>query len=334
MIDGHQFTQTALDILHPTSTLRRQGFTCSHGSFVARVIELAQLSSSNLVIAWFFLHKYSCNSMLAPESEPEEDSMTIYLLLTALILSNKLYDDQSFTLKTWISLIQRSSPPQRFSACLKTLDAMERHFLAALDYRVSYKALDNDVQFWRLVPSYVTCFDQHIPANNYASPAPVQAVAPAPQIPWPNPSYYTPLSNGPSFSDQVPLTPVTPLFAIYPGNQATPPTPFEAALFPMTKASTSVHRGARLQMPRVTKPASRAKTYKGQNHSKTLSAPVAGWTDAHIFGRPQVWIWRRTRRFQGYIPKPSRFFNLYTFNLMTIRIDGKKDTSSCEMFAH
>lgn len=112
--------------------------TMSRSSQLAAVISTLDLSPSNLALALVFLDKYTCNTVnsLGPGSAP------YYIIISALVVANKYLNDQSYTLKTWQSVLYKC----KIDVLLPLLNQLETHFLSALDYTLTSK---HDVRMWR-----------------------------------------------------------------------------------------------------------------------------------------------------------------------------------------
>lgn len=124
--------------------------------YLCSLINTCQFTMQNLVISLYFLHKYTKNQVNSSDSE---SNLTIYLVLTSLILSNKTFDDQSYTLKTWnnicngISKTTTLGDKSKDNLKLVTIDfkllkSLELHFLSCLNYSLSFLQIDVDDSFW------------------------------------------------------------------------------------------------------------------------------------------------------------------------------------------
>lgn len=116
-------------------------FRTKHATFLKELIINSQLSPTNLIISLYYLYKYyHQNTIISTRlekaegggsNEMEMDSMHIYLIVTSIILSNKCYDDQSYTLKTWAIIINntcKTSCAGSFNVDLQLLNSMEAYF--------------------------------------------------------------------------------------------------------------------------------------------------------------------------------------------------------------
>ncbi|KAM9887680.1 hypothetical protein OXX69_013261, partial [Metschnikowia pulcherrima] len=75
---------------------------------LAKVIDSLDLSPSNLAVALIYLHKYQSNTVNTLDRY-EADTLHHYMIITSLILANKFINDQSYTLKTWLSVLHKCS---------------------------------------------------------------------------------------------------------------------------------------------------------------------------------------------------------------------------------
>lgn len=100
---------------------------------LAHVIDTLDLSPANLAVSLVFLGKYTSNSVNVLDLS-DSDLLHYYTVIASLILANKFINDQSYTLKTWQSILARCL---RFDAPLSMLNQLEMNFLAALDYSLA-----------------------------------------------------------------------------------------------------------------------------------------------------------------------------------------------------
>lgn len=125
------FIQCALQLVS------REGH-CSLSAQLAQAIYALDLSPSNLALALVFLDRYTSNAVncLGPGTAP------YYTIISALAVANKYLNDQSYTLKTWKSVLHKCT---KFKVLLTLLNQLETHFLAALDYCLTSK---HDSRMW------------------------------------------------------------------------------------------------------------------------------------------------------------------------------------------
>lgn len=238
----------------PTETLRYYAeFNRKYAGFVSLLVYNLQLTPINLVIALYYLHRYQENSVIEhskgelPESEDSVNSLDIYLIITALVLSNKSYDDQSYTLQTWVNIINNTAKQTSvpITGDLKLLNTLELYFLLSLDYKLSFASIGNCVEFWNIFATSPLSIKPHVVQNmmstvtETSSPAPLPVTPPAPQtlvmappmappvamqfapaIPLvcQLPPLQTPLMSSPAtFTSSVclPLTPLTPSYEMH-----------------------------------------------------------------------------------------------------------------------
>lgn len=95
-----------------------------------QIICQSQLTHTNMAIALYFLYRYLRNTL--NQCDP---SMTYQIMLTALVLSNKSFDDQSYTLKTWSNLLDMD---------LSILNQLEAHFLNVTNFSLPFNKIDEE----------------------------------------------------------------------------------------------------------------------------------------------------------------------------------------------
>ncbi|KAI5957411.1 hypothetical protein CANMA_004415 [Candida margitis] len=208
-------------------------FQTKYGTFLADLITNSQLSSTNLIISLYYLYKhYHQNTILYTKLEKAQqypqtstddtgiDSMHIYTIITSLILSNKSFDDQSYTLKTWWIIINNTCKNCKFGSTvdvdLKLLNTMESFFLSSLDFKLSFTGMSSDGTFWSLFNQGVVANIDDVTISMFKSLAGTsveeeEAVAASLLI--------TPIKTQ-SFQSQVMTQPPPPLISI---NSITPP---------------------------------------------------------------------------------------------------------------
>ena len=123
----------------------------SYHDFFNSLINTCELLKQNLAILLYYLYKYKSNEVNNNDCS-EGSNFSVYLVLTSLILCNKTYDDQSYTLKTWVSICESISG---LDVSLKLLLSLETHFMAALNYRVSFTKITTDAPFWKLLRQHL-----------------------------------------------------------------------------------------------------------------------------------------------------------------------------------
>lgn len=97
-------------------------------------IETLDLPSNNLALSLVLLDKYQQNS-INTLSHDEGDNTRYYAIVASLILANKYLNDQSYTIKTWQSILCKCS---KLRPTLGLLNQLESHFLSVLNYRLSW----------------------------------------------------------------------------------------------------------------------------------------------------------------------------------------------------
>ncbi|KAI3402755.2 hypothetical protein KGF56_004429 [Candida oxycetoniae] len=160
-------------------------FNNKYGKFIQELISNSQIASINLVISIYYLYQhYHHNSILRHKVQNENalekeetsanveeftDSMVIYMIIASLILSNKSFDDQSYTLKTWWIIIDNTNRSQpTVNIDIKLLNTIEAYFLASLDYKLSFIEMSSDDQFWKLIEDG-GCINNNNNNNNSSS---------------------------------------------------------------------------------------------------------------------------------------------------------------------
>ncbi|KAK6203459.1 uncharacterized protein RJT21DRAFT_113358 [Scheffersomyces amazonensis] len=152
-----------------------QEFNRKYGNFIRKLIENSQLTRSNLIISLYYLYKYyNYNGILNHNSQPFKDSdseelnvsidysLIINLIIVSLILSNKCFDDQSYTLKTWLIIINNTMGKSTLDnnhnkkiikIDLKLINSLESYFLCSVNYSLSFIKLSKDYNFWNILSS-------------------------------------------------------------------------------------------------------------------------------------------------------------------------------------
>lgn len=109
---------------------------------VANVIRALDLSPVNMALALVFLHRYQQNEVNSMDSS-ECENLPYYLMISSLVLANKCLNDQSYTLKLWLSILRKCLA---LLPSLTLLNQMEAHMLAALNYKLSAA---HDLLLWK-----------------------------------------------------------------------------------------------------------------------------------------------------------------------------------------
>ncbi|EGW35095.1 uncharacterized protein SPAPADRAFT_58237 [Spathaspora passalidarum NRRL Y-27907] len=200
-----------------------QAFNNKYGKFIQQLIINSQLSSTNLMISLYYLYKYYHHNHILDfqfDEDVEESSMIVYLVITSLILSNKSFDDQSYTLKTWLIIINNTKN-HVIKVDLKLLNYLEGYFLCCLDFKLSFVDMHNDDQFWKVFTSSATIFkvnntiigkfkslvevstteptascscDESVISSTFSSPLLSSIMSPSTTINYSSPLSYTPLT--------------------------------------------------------------------------------------------------------------------------------------------
>lgn len=109
-------------------------------SKIIKLVKISKLTVENLIIAIYLLYKFLNNNVVAITDK----KLIQNLIIMSFILSNKLFNDQSYTFKTWINLIEVVKIPIN----MKMLKQLEIFFLNCLDYKLDYKFIMNDEKLW------------------------------------------------------------------------------------------------------------------------------------------------------------------------------------------
>lgn len=111
-----------------------------------KLVKVSKLSIENLVISIKLLYHFQTNAVV----KIDDTNLVTNLIIISYILSNKLYNDQSYTFKTWIDLIQASKIR---GIDMKLLKQVEVFFLNVIDYNMNFKYMVRDDKFWGFVGS-------------------------------------------------------------------------------------------------------------------------------------------------------------------------------------
>lgn len=122
--------------------------------FLVRLIDTLKLLLTNLVISLNYLHRYTlANSVHQPRIEDDGSdagasiSMVCYTIVASLVLLNKNYNDQSYTLKTWYNISHDQLGFKNISLAL--LNQLEQHFLSVVNYLLNFNNISNrHDRFW------------------------------------------------------------------------------------------------------------------------------------------------------------------------------------------
>lgn len=147
-----------------TSIVSFDKFNLKYGKFIKNLIVNSQLNSSNLIISLYYLFKHYhqnqvLNHCINNSDNNETNCIIIYNLMISLILSNKSLDDQSYTLKTWLIIINNSLSSSSSSLSndkklinidLKLLNYLEGFFLSSLNYELGFKNMNQCNEFWQI----------------------------------------------------------------------------------------------------------------------------------------------------------------------------------------
>lgn len=198
-----------------------------YSQFLIQLISASQMSKTNLAIALHYLRLYKKNTVnqLDPNENPQ---MANAVIVTALILSNKIFDDHCYTITTWINMINQIPDHPQFT--VKLLTSLEAHFLACVDYKVLLHSVTPHLMINRPTTNCIpTCMmPAHLPiippANTSITTPPIYTqpqmatpvtVVPTPMVPAFAPGITTGITPGitTKYPDiYMPLTPETPAY--------------------------------------------------------------------------------------------------------------------------
>lgn len=131
-------------------------FSYKYSKFIRNLIINSQLTSSNLIISLYYLYKHYhqntvLNHSINNHDNNEINSVIVYNIIISLVLCNKCLDDQSYTLKTWLIIINNSlSNKKLINIDLKLLNYLEGFFLSSLNYELGFKSMNQAHEFWEI----------------------------------------------------------------------------------------------------------------------------------------------------------------------------------------
>lgn len=121
-------------------------FNNLYSNYLINLIKSLKLSTTNLIISLNFLYKYQSLNSMNQINLNDDVSILNYLILTSLILSNKSFNDQSYTIKTWFNISNDQLNFKKLS--INLLNHFENHFLSVVNYNLNYNKIMYDDQFW------------------------------------------------------------------------------------------------------------------------------------------------------------------------------------------
>lgn len=183
---------TSHSLLNPATTRAHyERFAKKYARFLTRLIDTLKLLLTNLVISLNYLHRYSLLNavhLLRLEDDCSDAgasiSMVCYAIVTSLILLNKNYNDQSYTLKTWYNISHDQLGFKNMSLAL--LNQLEQHFLLVVNYLLNFNNISNKHdRFWDQLTrqlalyhpylmscsGYIVQFQKHVSADAAGAPA-------------------------------------------------------------------------------------------------------------------------------------------------------------------
>lgn len=144
--DIDTYLKVAFEIL--TNLKVSDDFSRYYGSLMEKILRASQMTKHALIVSWFYICKYSSNTVVNVAQE-ENKGFIFNLIISSLILSNKILEDNCYSMKMWSDMLNSL---KENSYDLKILLQLEMHFLAALDYLVSYAGVCEE-SFWSLLES-------------------------------------------------------------------------------------------------------------------------------------------------------------------------------------
>ncbi|PVH15294.1 uncharacterized protein CXQ87_003132 [Candidozyma duobushaemuli] len=135
------------------------------------VLDTLDLSSANLALSIVLLARYKENSVNTLSlGDTSAVATAYYAMIASLVLANKYMNDQSYTLKTWHSILGKCS---RLAPSLPFLNQLESHFLSALNFSLRSQVEENYPVPLPPVPAVA-------PVASAAAAAPPPTVMPTP----------------------------------------------------------------------------------------------------------------------------------------------------------
>lgn len=180
-------------------------FCLQYCSLLKQIIQSSQLSSINLIISWYYLYKYTSNTVCVIDAEGDL-SLIKHLIFTSFILANKTFDDQCYSCKTWCNIANSSATNYKYD--LKLINNLESHFLSVVDYRLSFTAID-DSDFWTFMKAVfnATNVPGHVLYHFKSKITPTDDTLPSIPV---TPILYDNFASPATVSLKSPLTPLTP----------------------------------------------------------------------------------------------------------------------------
>lgn len=182
------------------------------------VLDTLDLSLANLALLIVLLARYKRNDVnTLVLGDTSALNTAYYAMIGSLVLANKYMNDQSYTLKTWHSILAKCS---HLAPTLPLLNQLEAHFLSAINYSVGTA---HEPSLWdkfsHLDPYWLSQLRAQVEDGPVAAPLPqsvpqvpaqvappVAAAAAAPQVgPMPTPP------SVPTFQPFAPLVAMAPV---------------------------------------------------------------------------------------------------------------------------
>lgn len=180
-------------------------FSSQYCNQLRQIIQMSQLSTTNLIISWYYLYKYATNGISQIDVE-ESVSLVYHLILTSFVLANKTFDDQCYSCKTWCNIVDSCDASVKCD--LRLMNQLETHFLSVVDYKLSFTDIDND-EFWGFLQGI---FNDTNLANHVLHSLRYIIMPKADHLPSmpASPVPYNNLTSPLTASFKSPLTPLTP----------------------------------------------------------------------------------------------------------------------------
>lgn len=175
------YVACCLHLLQDPSSQQVSLASASEVADFVQVLETLDILLANLALSLVLLDRYKANTV---NSLCLGDTCALntayYAMIASLILANKYMNDQSYTIKTWHSILAKCS---RLAPTLAFLNQLESHFLSALGYSVG---TTHDKNLWSRFAHVDQCWLQQLRTQvDESLPCVVSAVSPSTAIPSP-----------------------------------------------------------------------------------------------------------------------------------------------------
>jgi len=124
---------------------------------ILKIWHNCQLHNINLLVSAYLIYKFTKNCIITIKNFN-------LIIVTSLILSNKSFDDQCYTLKTWQTILSNSG----MDLPLSILNQLEQVFLSSINYDINYTKIQSDSLFLKCCDSELLSLI--LPQNNQYLP--------------------------------------------------------------------------------------------------------------------------------------------------------------------